>query len=149
MSELVPLATRYSEREIARRDWIERVRELVRDRDLLFFDPDNGIAPSSYRATRKASVKSVHPDELAYFRRPNRTIVVYHHHSRFKGGHEAELRFYANRLRDSGFQRVDALRAKPFSPRIFYIVDADDEIAERAKRFASKWSDGDLSYVAN
>jgi hypothetical protein len=39
----------------------------------------------------------------------------------------------------SGFQTVDALRAKPYSPRVFFLLNAPAEIRQRAEQIAVHW----------
>jgi hypothetical protein len=70
---------------------------------------------------------------------PGRSLVVYHHHTRRAGGHHAEIEHGANRLQGNGFTTVDALRAKPYSPRVFFLLDAPAEIRQRAEQVAARW----------
>ena len=46
---------------------------------------------------------------------------------------------WAGRWRQAGFDRVDALRAKPWSPRVFFLLDAPDEVRQRAERIEQQW----------
>jgi hypothetical protein len=71
--------------------------------------------------------------------------LVYHHHTRRKGGHIAELLYWTERLRSLGFDRVDALRAAPYSPRAFFLLNADDQTRDRAAALANRW-DGLISW---
>ena len=64
---------------------------------------------------------------------------MYHHQSRRRGGHHAEIKYWADRLRASGFAPVDALRARPFSPRLYFLLDAPPPIRQRAKQIAVDW----------
>ena len=45
----------------------------------------------------------------------------------------------ADRLRACGFTTVDALRARPSSPRVFFLMDAPTDIRARAEKIASNW----------
>jgi hypothetical protein len=53
----------------------------------------------------------------------------------------AEIKFQAARLRSHGFGCVDALRAKPFSPRAYFILDGDDVVRRRAADLADRWKE--------
>ena len=88
-------------------------RKLERS-DLLFLDPDNGLEPAGFHPTAAKSGKSIMISELHQLARPGRCLIVYHHQSRRKGGHHAEMQHWADRLRASGFATVDALRADRF-----------------------------------
>jgi len=92
--------------------------------------------------------KSVSLDALTALRQSGRALVVYHHHTRQPGGHAAELGRWADRLRARGFDRVDALRASPYSPRAFFLLDANDEMRAAAAALAGRWH-GMISWHAN
>jgi hypothetical protein len=116
-SELIPIGGPIAQRQQARRDWLEEIRRKLEPADLLFLDPDNGLEPAGFRPTAAKSGKSIMISELDQFARPGRCLIVYHHQSRRRGGHHAEMKYWANRLRASGFATVDVLRVRPFSPR--------------------------------
>jgi hypothetical protein len=46
--------------------------------------------------------------------------------------------YLADRLRGEGFSRVDAIRAKPYSPWVFFILDASETIVRRAADMAQR-----------
>ena len=138
-SDPVPLPARYAERASARAAWLADAVRVVSDCNLVFLDPDNGIEPERFRIGTKQSIKSVSFHELQDFRRRGRQIILYHHQTRRKGGHEAEIEFNADRLRSQGFARVDAIRANRYSPRVFFLLDANREVRRRAAHFAKVW----------
>lgn len=149
VSDPLPTPRIYTERPDARRGWLERTTRAVADCDIVFLDPDNGLQPENFSATRKKSIKSVSFDDLASFRGKDRTLVVYHHQTHRKGGHEAEIDYNADRLRKNGFEKVDALRARPYSPRVFFLLNATEEIRRRAAKFAEKWGIDRVSWYEN
>ena len=130
-----------AQRQQARREWLEAVRRKLERADLLFLDPDNGLEPAAFRPTAAKSGKSIMLCELRELTSPGRCLIVYHHQSRRKGGHHAEMKHRADRLRASGFATVDALRARPFSPRVYFLLDAPALIRQRAKQIAVDWQD--------
>ncbi len=138
-SELVPTGGRIRLRQQARRDWLDAILQKFQKRDLLFLDPDNGLEPAGFRPTTAKSAKSIMIGELRQLARPGRCLIVYHHQTRRTGGHDAEIRHWAERLHASGFSAVDALRARPFSPRVYFLLDAPRNIRQRAERIASEW----------
>jgi hypothetical protein len=129
----------YSCRDDARQQWLSHAVTAVKACDLVFLDPDNGIATGALRITRRAAGKSVTINELKMFLRPDRTLIVYHHHTRQTGGHALELRTLANRLLDAGLPVAGALRAKPRSPRAFIIINGDTTFRRLAAQVADRW----------
>jgi hypothetical protein len=105
----------------------------------VFVDPDNGLEPVGQKHRSAKVGKSVLLTELRELATPGRCLIVYHHQTRRKGGHFAEMERCADRLRQNGFATVDALRASPRSPRVFFLLDAPADIRHRAKQIESRW----------
>ena len=123
----------------ARRKWFEKVKQTLGETDIIFVDPDNGLEPASFSVTSGAAGKSIAMSEVCELAGSNRCLVIYHHQTRHKGGHVEEIEHCGKRLRDIGFDRVDALRAKPYSPRAFYLISAPDEVRLRAADLSAQW----------
>jgi hypothetical protein len=62
--------------------------------DLVFVDPDNGLEPASYRETRASSAKSIRISEVKRLAGDGRSVLIYHHPTRRKGGHLEEIRHW-------------------------------------------------------
>jgi hypothetical protein len=110
-----------------------------REANMVFLDPDNELEPAGYSHGSSKAGKSILISELREMVRPGRCLIVYHHHTRRKGGHHF-IEHWADRLRGSGFATVDALRAKPYSPRVFFLLDAPDDVRERAEQIELRWA---------
>ena len=121
-----------------RSSWFKKIKDGFQDRNLIFVDPDNGIDASA-DGDRKASIKCVTLDEIKRlsFLRP---LIVYHHQTRFKGGHLAEIEHLGQVLQRRGLGCILALRARSWSPRVFFIVEATAEIWAAAETFAGRWA---------
>lgn len=141
VSDPIPALKGCATRPVARAQWLAAAVEALRECDLVFLDPDNGLQPEGFRPRSARAIKCASFDDLRGFRRSERQLIVYHHHTRRKGGHAAEIRFNAARLRAEGFARVDALRANRYSPRVFFLLDASEEIRRRAAAFAEAWGE--------
>lgn len=140
VSDPVPCEVRpFSRRPEARRQWLEGVKVKLKDCDLVFLDPDNGIASERLKLTWRRAGKSVKVDEMKGLQENNRAMVVYHHQTRYSGGHSLEIFDLAKRLKSNGLHVSGALRAGPFSPRIFFIINGDNDLHERAKRIEECW----------
>jgi hypothetical protein len=140
-SEFIPTGGTAARRQQARREWLEAVRRKLERVNLLFLDPDNGLEPAGFHPTAAKSGKSIMISELHQLARSGRCLIVYHHHTRRANGHHAEMQDWADRLRASGFATVDALRARPFSPRVYFLLNAPAVIRQRAKQIAMDWQD--------
>lgn len=140
-SEQIPSNTKpIADRPAKRRAWLQRIINQFRAADLVFIDPDNGIAPSGFRPTQRESGKSVALAEIDALAENRRSLVIYHHQTRMAGGHSHELAYLAQRIRQETKAQVSgALRARPWSPRAFFLLNADPGLIENAKRVAEKW----------
>jgi hypothetical protein len=138
-SEPVPHSIDIRDRRVEREQWVERARTAIATCDIVFLDPDNGIAPLTYSVTRKTARKSVTIEELKAIGGA-RPLVVYHHQTRRKGGHQEEIGYLANRLKHEGFSGVGALRSSSFSPRVFFLLNGLEWMRGRAEKFALNWN---------
>jgi hypothetical protein len=123
-----------------REQWFASVQRTLDGTNLVFVDPDNGLEPDGYSHGSAKSGKSVLLSELRELARLGRCLIVYHHHTRRKGGHHSEIEYWSDRLRSIGFATVDALRARPYSPRVFFLLNAPTDIRQRAEQIAAHWN---------
>jgi hypothetical protein len=144
-TEMIPTRVPPARNQQARREWFVKMLARLTDADLVFADPDNGLEPSGYRRGSAKAGKSVLLSELSELTRPKRCVIVYHHQTRRKGGHQAEIAHWADRLRAIGFRNVDALRAKPYSPRVYFLLNAPPRVRKRAEQVAADW-DGRITW---
>lgn len=121
---------------IHRAQWFEAASDALRGCDLVFADPDNGLVADDHRASGlRAHGKRITLSE-ALTLAAGRTAIIYHHNSRFKGGHDREVAYWLDRLGP----RALAVRANAYSCRTFFIVNADPAIERRAADFCTRWS---------
>jgi hypothetical protein len=133
------------QRTKAREIWFSSVLRTLASADLVFVDPDNGIQPENFSLAKKKAGKAVSYEELRALALPDRPLVVYHHQTRRKGGHLAEISHLTGLFRENGFKTVDAIRAPNYSPRVFFILNGSLQIRERAASLTEKWK-GALSW---
>jgi hypothetical protein len=138
-SDLIPVWGPIQDRLHRRRQWFERVQHILAEADLIFLDPDNGLEPVSHQQRSSKFGKRVLLTELRELATPERCVIVHHHQIRRKGGHFVEMERDADRLRQSGFGTVDALRFSSRSPRVFFLLDAPAAIRQRAQQIEAKW----------
>jgi hypothetical protein len=135
---ILPVTTTYfsdpvPQSAIARSDWCNRAVGAARGRDIVFLDPDNGIAEHS-TSTRHVSIA-----ELARFAELGSTIVVYHHLHRRKP-HISQLFALQRRVRQilSG-RTVHLLWYRRGGSRAFIVAPpplSNSTIVQRLQAFA-------------
>ena len=123
------------DRECWRHRWFDRIMDQLRDCDLVFADPDNGLVPDDrFRPTRKVSTKGI-PIGEATVLAEGRTAVIYHHNSMRPGGHCEEIRWLRGQL-PAGTM---AYYWRRVSNRTFFIINPDEQIRRRLLEFETRW----------
>lgn len=116
--------------------WFQRMIDSLFDCDLVFADPDNGVVDDADNRKGAAKYgKQIPVREIQDFAR-GRSAVIYHHNTRRKGGHNAEVDHWLREFETPGL----AVRATAYSPRTFFVLNPDDEMANRVRSFCKKWS---------
>ena len=125
------------ERASARSVWFASFVHWLTISDCLFVDPDNGISGTAVAP----SIKSISVDEVEYLLGTVKTLMIYHHQTRAKGGHLDEIERLGRTLApDYTYRAACAIRAGRYSPRVFFIIAPDRVIWERAEEFCRKWA---------
>ena len=124
------------ERRDWRRSWFGRAMEQLSTCDLVFADPDNGVIDDDDR--RKGRAKFGKQMPLAELQKlaQGRCAVIYHHNTRRRGGHDAEVDYW---LKEIGMPSL-AVRATSYSPRTFFVVNPSKVIEERLQDFCHRWA---------
>jgi hypothetical protein len=152
-NSLLPDAIYFSEPIPAGRNgravWFGRLMTAVDTCDLVFVDPDNGFETENFDLSKAKAGKSVALAELQALQRQGRALLVYHHQTRMRGGHDHELEHWGERLRIAGFEQVDALRASAFSARAFFLLNGSPDLRDRAVALATSWGAKRLSWRPN
>lgn len=121
-----------------RSSWLVELRQKRTNKDLVFFDPDNGIEVPSIPKTRRNSRKYVYWEELEETWRSGMSLLVYQHFRREKRdpfiarlGDEFRARF--------GSTEVYAIRTANV---VFFIAPQQqhaDFLVQRAHNVAVRW----------
>ena len=138
--EPIPVNGPTAQRRLNREAWLGRMKDKFTGCDLIFLDPDNGLETTGFSLGAVVAGKSVGLAQLDELRSQDRTLVIYHHQTRRKGGHLAELDYWAERLRGRGFGTVSAIRSQPCSARAFFLLDAPHDVLSRAYQFTEQWN---------
>jgi hypothetical protein len=138
-SETIPVGKTIAGRLDLRRQWFETVQRTLDGTDLVFADPNNGLEPVGYGHDSSRAGKIILVDELLALAKPGRCLIVRHRQPLRTDGGFSAMRNWADRLRERGFDTVDALRARPYSPRIFFLLNAPADVRQRAEQIAAHW----------
>lgn len=125
------------ERDEWREKWFARAIYFLADCSVIFADPDNGLVCDNPRRRRQKKFGKQIPVGEARAIAKDRTAVIYHHNTRYPGGHDLEVRHWREQL---GGDTI-AVRANAFSCRTFFIVNPTPDIRSRAESFCDRWAD--------
>lgn len=84
-------------RRAHRNRWLECGREATKGADLVFLDPDNGLASPNASITRASARKSAFLHEVQALAAPHQSLVLYHHQTR-RGDADAQSSTLVARL---------------------------------------------------
>ena len=124
------------ERRSWRTAWFKRVVDSLSPCDLVFADPDNGIIDDAdWRRGRAKFGKQMPLSEVQELAE-GRCALIYHHNTRRRGGHDAEVDHWLGEVGMPGL----AVRATAYSPRTFFVLNPIEEIEARIEEFCQKWA---------
>ena len=124
------------ERRDWRTAWFSRVIQKLSSCDLVFADPDNGIIDDDdWRKGRAKFGKQMPLAEVQDFAQ-GRCAVIYHHNTRRRGGHDAEVDHWLDKIGMPGL----AVRASAYSPRTFFVLNPNKDIHSKVNGFCKQWA---------
>ncbi|MBE7440590.1 MAG: hypothetical protein HS115_19255 [Spirochaetales bacterium] len=82
-SDNLPLPADIQARPAARTQWFENSLKSLNGAEVVFFDPDNGIVPTSVKSARsRKALKYAMPEEIETTFKNGSSVVIYNHHDR-------------------------------------------------------------------
>jgi hypothetical protein len=128
-------------RDILRSQWFANVMQDLDRCDFVFADPDNGLADDQpHRRSGKKFGKSIPLAEVMRLAQ-DRAAVIYHHNTRFRGGHDAEIAHWRGHL---GTETM-AIRANAYSCRTFFVLNPGANMRRLAESFCERWKQHGVS----
>ena len=129
----------------ARARWFNNALANVSNCQIVFADPDNGIVDSAAKRKNQSKFGKQIPIDEIHQLSEKRCAIVYHHNTRRKGGHDAEVDYWLNQFEGNNF----AIRAKAYSPRTFFVLNPSEEVVQRAYDFCERWASLKVSFHKN
>lgn len=126
-----------------RSGWFSRTLTDLSGTDFVFAGPDNGLVDDNPSRRRQKYFGKQMPLAEAVELARGRTAVIYHHNTRFKGGHSAEVEHWRSRLGDN----TVAVRATAYNCRTFFIINPDDVTVDRARSFCRAWAQHNVHFL--
>jgi len=140
--ELIPGAFYFDrilkDHRLARAEYFEAARQLLRNSELLFVDPDNGIEIPSTKLGTSGSSKYVYWTELQAIYSDGQSILVYQHFPRVV--RERFVPFIADRLREE--LRGSTVVAFSTAHVVFFLVQQPKHaaaLARAAREVEQQW----------
>lgn len=122
----------YLRREEWRREWFVDLQRKLVDCNVVFLDPDNGLYETEkFRYGTIKHWKRIPLSEVKALAKSGRTVVVYHHHTFFKGGNIHEINHWFKKFGVN----VIAVRSAAWSPRSFFIVNPSIRLVKKIAEF--------------
>ena len=119
----IPLAQRLRVRE----RWASGAYETMGAAQLVFLDPDNGLAPPSWRPRSKTAPKHAPLPEIEPLMARDRSVVIYHHLS-MREPHPVQIERWLTRIARHASVAPFALRFRRGSGRAFFVVPASAHV---------------------
>ncbi len=121
----------------ARTRWLEQALAATADAEIVFLDPDVGLASTAMEEKRRPSAKHVHRNELRAFMRLShrQTVIVYQHYPRTPSTRQAQVKAWRAALRTR--LASEPPRIVSSGNRELVILAADRHAATIADRLAS------------
>ena len=128
-----------------RRKWLLDALDAVKNRDIIFLDPDNGFEVKSVKRHADKGVKYIFWNEAEQFSDETKTLVIYHHLNRTMKSRDqimVKLAEFSSKMPRG--DTVIPLLFKRGSHRVFFIVPASTHRALISTRLrdmtASDWA---------
>ncbi len=127
-AEILPENTKFYEKSLSynsdrnhRNHWVAKGFERLNECDAIFFDPDNGLKDDD---NFNNNIKNIYYSELDEYYESGKSLIIYHHATRKKGGLKEEAKDIMNKLNDR-FNKNSNIRALWYhrgTARLFFIV---------------------------
>jgi O-acetyl-ADP-ribose deacetylase (regulator of RNase III) len=113
--------TSSSDRVKERQNWFRQSFDALKDADIVFLDPDNGICLDQSIKGKPIGVKYAFIDEMESLYRAGKTLVIYNHRDR-RPRHEYEMKILTGRHFVTSLDDIRILRFRRGSARDYIFI---------------------------
>ena len=105
-----------------RSSWFDRAKDAVQGCDMVFVDPDNGIAGPNHRPESVGGGKHISLEEISDLASNHPCVGIYHHFDR-SAAHTRQMQIQIDRLKlIAPIHLVLGLRYRRISPRAYFLL---------------------------
>ena len=139
--------TRSGERTLAevRRDmrdlWVQDSVQAMRPAEMVFLDPDNGLATAKVNPNTPRGAKYVQYSEIKTHLRRKKTVVIYHHLNRTAPARNQVYQCQTNIYKETG-KRAFGMLYHRGSARVFLVIPSDQHhrlLFDRGREMTKRW----------
>lgn len=143
-SDILPNCRFYSEYvhddNSSREEFFEEFRDFSKGTDLVFFDPDNGLAVKSVPRGKRGSSKYVYWDEVKVAYEAGHSLMIYQHFPRKP--HELFLRSLVRKFKEVvGIHRVFSYCTNHVTFLLLSQPDHEDLFAQNSNKVKEVWGE--------
>lgn len=116
-----------SKRKEDRENWFKESLMKLKDADIIFLDPDNGIQTTKVKKTQIKAIKYIFKDEIKRYLEHDKSLIIYNHRDRKpKLEYDKKIIDAINHI--NAWNSIRVLRFKRFSVRDFiFIIQKDHQ----------------------
>ena len=119
-------------RRNGRLEWLQNAATTVKDCNIIFLDPDNGLEIQSIPNLHqvKSGKYAYYSEVMELFK--NKDACVIYHHMNMNSPHESQIKHRAHALKNTIVKNgsVFAIRFSPYSPRAFFVCASQQSASE-------------------
>ena len=128
-----------SQRREWRTEWFKRVMERLDGCDIVYADPDNGLCDDDKFGWGSIKDWKKLPFSEAWQLSHGRPAVIYHHNSRFPGGHLKEIRHWMVKLPGC----THAFYARRGTARTYFMLNLGEADIRAVSEFVERWREAE------
>lgn len=123
--------------------WHKGALEALKNCDLVFLDPDNGLLPESVGLRSARSIKYVLDNEWKDYLRKEKSVVLYSHRPRKKASvHFLEMQKRFSEREDNGPREIQVLTFPKGTVRDYFLIAAKEAHAASIRRAVDAMAQG-------
>jgi hypothetical protein len=120
-----------------REDWLRRVLDVTKRADVVFCDPDNGLAPESAKLAEKKAAKYAFPKEIAELVRRGQSVVLYQYMNRSLMHRDQMARLRSRLMKATGSREIWTVRFRRIVVHTYFIIPSKDHSQKLRQRLCA------------